>query len=211
MGFSRKEKTFGDGTPKDGRSRFSRLLRSRDGAAAIEFAILAIPYFMIIFATLETFVAFWGEQVVANAVATISRDLRTGQITFNLDRDTDMTEEEFRAEFCDRISVLMKCSATEALSPAQLYLDVRSFSNFSNIPTSIPRVSSDKFADIDPSSMQFNPGGPGTINMVRAYYRWKVVTDLLRPYLTTIRPSDGSMPTDFLIIETTAFMNEEYP
>lgn len=210
MVVSREEKKIG-GHGKKPRNRFFGLLRSRDGAAAIEFAILAIPYFMIIFATIETFVAFWAEQVVSNAVSTMSRDLRTGQITFDLGRDTDMTEEEFRAEFCDRISVLLKCSSTEALEPAQLYLDVRTFSSFSDIPTDIPRVSPDKFADIDTSSMQFNPGGPGTINMLRAYYRWKVMTDLLRPYLTTIRPADGSMPTDFLIVETTAFMNEGYP
>jgi Flp pilus assembly protein TadG len=31
-----------------------RLLRSRDGAAAIEFALLAIPYFLIVFAIIET-------------------------------------------------------------------------------------------------------------------------------------------------------------
>ena len=33
-------------------------IRSRDGTAAIEFALLAIPYFVIVFAILETFIAF---------------------------------------------------------------------------------------------------------------------------------------------------------
>ncbi len=55
--------------------------RSRDGSAAIEFALLAIPYFMVIFAILETFVAFAAEQLVSNAVDTMSRKMRTGQIT----------------------------------------------------------------------------------------------------------------------------------
>ena len=47
--------------------------------------------------------------------------------------------------------------------------------------------------------------------MLRAYYRWQVITDLVRPYITTIRPADGSMPSDFLIVATTAFQNENYP
>lgn len=211
MDLSRDDNTCGRAARRKGRNRLARLFRSRDGAAAIEFAILAIPYFMIIFATIETFVAYWGEQVVANAVNTMSRDLRTGQITFGLDRDSDMTEVEFRQKFCSEISVLMKCSATEATKPEQLYLDVRSFTTFANIPKNIPRVSSDKYADIDPSSFKFSPGGPNSINILRAYYRWKVITDLIRPYITSIRPADGSMPTDFLIVETTAFMNENYP
>ncbi len=52
---------------------------------------------------------------------------------------------------------------------------------------------------------------PKTINMMRAYYRWEIITDLVRPYITTIRPSDGSMPSQYLIVATAAFQNEQYP
>lgn len=182
------------------------LVRSRDGTAAIEFALLAIPYFLILFAILETFVAFIAEQVVSNAVDTLSRQVRTGQITA---ANTDMTK--FRQAFCDEISVIIKCSTSEITTPANLYLDVESFANFAAIPTTIPRVSSAAGADIDPSGFKFAPGGPQSTNMVRAYYRWQVMTDLLRPYLTNIRPTDGSMPTTFLIVATSAFQNENYP
>lgn len=54
---------------------------SRDGTAAIEFAILAIPYFLVVFAIIETFLAMMAEQVVANATENMARRLRTGQIT----------------------------------------------------------------------------------------------------------------------------------
>lgn len=186
-----------------------RLRRSRDGAAAIEFAILAIPYFMIIFAILETFAAFTAEQLVTNAVNTLARELRTGKMTYNLGRTTDKTEVEFRQAFCDEIAIMIACSATEVTTPSSLHLDVRTFTKFSDIPTTIPRVSSAAFADIDPSSFAYNPGGPKSINMLRAYYRWTVLTDLVRPYITTVRPTDGS--SYFLIVATTAFQNEDYP
>lgn len=194
-------------------TRLRRILRSKDGATAIEFALLAVPYFIIIFAIIETFVAFAAEQLVANATDTLSRKLRTGQITYNLGRTgtTDMTETQFRQAFCNEIAIMIRCSATEAATPAQLYLDVETYSSFAAIPTTIPRVSTAAYADINPAAFTFAPGGPSSINMVRAFYRWKIMTDIVRPYISTIRPADGSMPTDFLIIATTAFQSEKYP
>ncbi len=70
----------------------SRLRRSRDGAAALEFAILAVPFFIIIFASIETFVAFTAEQMIASATDSMARKIRTGQITFNQGKSTDMTK-----------------------------------------------------------------------------------------------------------------------
>lgn len=189
-----------------------KLARSKDGAAAIEFAILAVPYFIIIFAIIETFVAFAAEQLVTNAVNTLGRQLRTGQITYQLNRPTtDMDIGKFRKAFCDEVSIMIQCSEAEISTPSKLYIDARTFASFGAIPKSIPRVSTANFSDIDPTSFKFTPGGPSTINMLRAYYRWQVITDLVRPYITTIRPSDGSLPSDFLIVATTAFQNENYP
>ncbi|MEI1250311.1 TadE/TadG family type IV pilus assembly protein [Rhizobium aouanii] len=191
--------------------RFRALARSRDGAAAIEFALLAIPYFLVIFAILETFVAFAAEELVSNAVDTMGRRMRTGQITYNLGRTTDMNQAQFRQAFCDEISILVRCSATEVATPSKLYLDVQTFSTFSAIPTTIPKLSTDKYADINPAAFKYTPGGAGTINMLRAYYRWEITADLVRPYITTIRPSGGSMPSQYLIVGTAAFQNEQYP
>ncbi|MBY3138689.1 pilus assembly protein [Rhizobium laguerreae] len=191
--------------------RFRALARSREGAAAIEFALLAIPYFLVIFAILETFVAFAAEELVSNGVDTMSRRMRTGQITYNLGRTTDMNQAQFRQAFCDEISILIRCSATEVATPSKLYLDVQTFSTFSAIPTTIPKVSTDKYADINTAAFKYAPGGAGTINMLRAYYRWEIITDLVRPYITTIRPSGGSMPSQYLIVGTAAFQNEQYP
>lgn len=193
------------------RASWARFFRSRDGAAAIEFAFLSLPYFLIVIAILETFLAFTGEQVVANATDTFGRRLRTGRITYNLGRTTDMTRAQFRQAFCDEISILIRCSNTEVATPAKLYVDLRSFATFAAIPRTIPRVSTAKYADIDTAQFQYTPGGAGTINMLRVYYRWQIMTDLVRPFLTTIRPSGGGMPKDFLIVSTATFQNEKYP
>jgi Flp pilus assembly protein TadG len=193
------------------KAAWKRFFRSRDGAAAIEFAFLSLPYFLIVIAILETFLAFTGEQVIANATDTFARKIRTGRITFALGRTTDMTQTQFRQAFCTEISILIRCSASEIAMPAKLYIDLQAFNDFSLIPKTIPKLSTAKYADLDTSKFKFTPGGPGRINMLRVYYRWQIMTDIVRPYLTTIRPADGSMPRDFLIVATSAFQNELYP
>ncbi|MDQ1197334.1 TadE/TadG family type IV pilus assembly protein [Agrobacterium sp. SORGH_AS 787] len=178
-----------------------KLLRSRDGAAAIEFAILAMPYFLVVFAILETFIAMTGEQLFVNATDTMARKLRTGQIA------NTVTAEDFRKQFCKEISIMVTC---DDKTPSKLYIDLRQFNSFADIPKTIPLIQTGQYYDLNTSVFGFKPGGPGTINMLRVYYRWPVITDLIRPYLTKIRPADGSMPSHFLIVATDAYRNENY-
>ncbi|KQQ56523.1 pilus assembly protein TadG [Rhizobium sp. Leaf311] len=181
-----------------------RFAASREGAAAIEFAILAIPYFLVVFAIIETFLALVGEQLVTNATDTLARKLRTGQIS------NTITREDFRKQFCAEVSILITCSADEIRTPQKLYIDLRRFNAFADIPKNIALVPNGQYFDLDTSAFGFSPGGPSSINMLRVYYRWPVITDLVRPYLTKIRPLDGSMPSHFLIVATDAFRNEAY-
>lgn len=182
------------------RGLLRRLFKDKSGTSVIEFALLALPFMMVIFASLETFTAFTAEQLLANATETMARKVRTGEIT------SATTKEDFRKAFCAEISIIMTCSATEAKTPSKLFIDVRSFADFSQIPATLPR----KNGDLDTDNFQFNPGGPTTITIVRAYYRWEVITDLVRPYITNLRPAGSSMPKDYLMVATAAFRIESY-
>ncbi|TDH37920.1 pilus assembly protein [Pseudohoeflea suaedae] len=183
---------------------FRRFGRNEDGTAAIEFAILAIPFFMLIFATIEACIAYAGEQLLENAVDTMGRKIRTGQITYNQGKTTDMDEGAFRTAFCGEISILLKCD------PSLLNLDVRQFTTFAQVPKGIPRVGGAADGDLDTSKFAYNPGGSGSINIVRAYYHWDVTTDLVRPYITNVR-GDSDSPQYYLMVATAAFQNEDYP
>jgi Flp pilus assembly protein TadG len=180
---------------------FGRLFARRDGATSMEFAILAIPFFVIVFATIETFLAFTGEQLLANATETMARKIRTGEI-----RSTNTTELQFRKAFCDEISILMPCSADEVKTPSKLYLHVESFDSYAKIPQTIPRSG----AALDTTKFKFAPGGKKSINIVRAYYRWDIVTDLVRPLVASIRAADGSNK-NYLMVATAVIQNEDYP
>nr|WP_307233123.1 TadE/TadG family type IV pilus assembly protein [Pararhizobium capsulatum] len=178
---------------------FRRLAREKGGATAIEFAILALPFFVVTFASIETFVAFFGEQVLANANDTMARKIRTGEVTFGLGRTTDKTKDQFRELYCDEISFFLSCDTD------RLYIDVRSFTTFADIPTEIPRTGT----DLNTATV-FTPGGAEKINVVRSYYRWEVMTDLVRPYVTKLRSAGSSMPHDYLMVATNTVVNEAY-
>ncbi|MDF1610365.1 pilus assembly protein [Hoeflea sp. YIM 152468] len=189
--------------PQQKRRIYSRFRKSQDGTAAIEFALLAFPFFLLIFATIEAFIAFAGEQVLSNAVDTMARQVRTGQIK-------NLSAEQFRTKFCAEVSLMITCAEKEDPKDRKLYLDVRQFASFAAIPNYIPKVDNTLYSELDPSDFEYNPGGPQSINIVRAYYRWEVMTDLVRPFITNIR-KEGEMPRDYLMVATAAFRNENYP
>ncbi len=184
--------------------------RQDGGAAAIEFALLTFPFLLLVFAVFETLIAFAAEEVLANGVAALSRKIRTGEITFALGRPTDMDQTRFRQALCNEIIVMMTCSTDEAGTPDRLLVDVQTFSSFANMPKAIPRLSDRPTSDLDISGFGFAPGGAGSLNMVRAYYRWHIISDFMRPYLTNIRPEGQLTPTDYLIIATQTIQNEDY-
>lgn len=186
-----------------------RIKKSESGSTVLEFGILAIPFFMIIAATVETLVAFAGEQILVNAVDKMSRQLRTGEITFNMGRSTDLTEVEFREKFCNEINAILSCS-TAITSDQKLFIDLKNVVNYSDIDVGIPKVSAAEYSELDTSGFTYSPGGSGSINVLRVYYKWDVTIDLIRPYITNIRPgAEGS--EYYLMVSTTAFRNEGYP
>ncbi|MEX3011043.1 TadE/TadG family type IV pilus assembly protein [Hoeflea sp. TYP-13] len=185
------------------RSSWFRFRRNENGAAAIEFALLAIPFFLLIFAIIETCIAFAAEQTLNYAVDKLGRQLRTGQITFATGEATDKTEAEFRTMLCDEVSMMFSCGADV---DDRLFVDLQNYATFASIPTSVPVVG----GKLDDSGFAFNPGGASTINMLRAYYTWKVTVDLFRPYIANITADGESQANYYLIVATTAYRNEAY-
>ncbi len=161
---------------------------------------------VVTFACFETFFAFTGERLLANATEVMARKVRTGEITFARGKPTDMTEKQFRQAFCAEISVMLTCTANEVERPSKLLIDLKNVKDLAQLPVDIPRSATSN--DLNASNFTFAPGGPGTFNMLRAYYRWSVITDLVRPFVTNLRPAGASMPRDYLMVATATFRNE---
>lgn len=146
--------------------------RDRRGATAIEFAMLALPFALLSFAILETTVSFTAQQVISNAADKVARQIRTGQITI-----TNTTEAQFRALLCSEISLIVGTGCP------QMEYDLQHYSKFQDVPTTIPYGPD---GDIDPSGFKYDPGGEETINSLRIFYRWPVMTDVMKSSMSNL-------------------------
>lgn len=138
----------------------SRFKRERKGTAAIEFAVVSVPFFLLLFAIFDVSLMFFANTTLENGIIAAARQIRTGQA-----QAANMTEAQFRTMVCNEISMLLSCDA-------QLGLDVRRYNGFGNAQFA-PGV--DENGNLS-GDMRFEPGGAGDVVVVRAFYAWPMTT-----------------------------------
>jgi Flp pilus assembly protein TadG len=171
------------------RAGLARLGRDETAATAVEFAIVAVPFFALMFAILETALTFFAGQTLETGVATAARMIRTGQA-----QQQSFDINKFKTEICKQISGLFDC-------PAGLEIDVRKYTTFDSIDLGVP-VDANGNLNV---TENYEPGHGGDIVVVRAYYQWPVFVRLLGNDLSDL--SNGK----HLLISTAAFRNEPFP
>lgn len=85
-----------------GRRALLTFLRSRDGASAVEFAIVAMPFLALVGATLEAGITYFAQEILQQAVTDAGRQIYTGQFQANNTGVTDSTTllNNFRTAMC---------------------------------------------------------------------------------------------------------------
>ncbi len=80
----------------------SRYAQARDGATAVEFALVALPFFALVGACLENGIVFWEQEILQQAVSDASRQIYTGafQTTNAGTTDTATLMSRFRTAIC---------------------------------------------------------------------------------------------------------------
>ena len=145
---------------------FRRFGRDREGATAIEFTLLAIPFSMLVFAILECCISFAAQEVMANATDDVARQIRTGQLL-----KANITKASLKKAICDRMEIMV------AKGCPDLLVDLQKFTNFQDAAAvTIPRTST---GAVDGSGFVAEPGGPMEKNMLRVFYAWPVMTDFM--------------------------------
>lgn len=162
----------------------ARFASARRGAVTVEFAFVSIPFLLLIFAIIELGLVFLVSVTLENAVIDVGRTIRTGEV-----QSAGGTAATFKTAVCNRMSWIGSSCST-ALS-----LDVRTFTGFS--------ASSSALNAAKPNTPCWDPGGPGSVVLVRAYYNWPLITPLLHTGLET---SNGKR----MLTAATAFSNEPY-
>lgn len=165
-----------------------RFARKNDGAAAVEFAMVAAPFLALVFAILETALVFFAGQVLETAAADSARLILTGQV-----QKGGLSESQFKQEVCNRIYGLFDCTGG-------IIVDVRTYNSFSAATMSKP-IDANGNVTFTPA---YQPGSAGDIVVVRLLYEWPVYVKLLGLNLADL--SNGKR----LIMATAAFRNEPY-
>jgi len=161
-----------------------RLARKEDGAAAVEFGMVAAPFLLLVFAIMETAIVFFASQTLESAVADSSRLIMTGQA-----QTQGFNQSAFKNEVCARIYGLFDCTNG-------VYVDVKKYTTFSSIDLSSPLDANGNFQN----NMAYQPGCPGDIVVVRLFYQWPI-------YVSLLQNMSGS---NRLLIATAAFRNEPF-
>ena len=171
------------------RSRTARrFVRQNDGAAAVEFGLVAAPFLALMFAIMETSVVFFAGQTLETAAADSARLVMTGQA-----QTQGFSQAKFKEEVCKKIFGLFDCAGG-------VQVDVRTYSSFSNVDLTKPIDANGNLVN----NFTYSPGGPGDIVVVRLLYQYPVYVSLLGLNLSDM--AGGKR----LIVATSAFRNEPY-
>jgi Flp pilus assembly pilin Flp len=146
-------------------SLLRRVKRDNSGATAIEFSLVALPFFALLFAIIETAFTFFTQQYLDTAVEDVSRQIAVGSLT---EANTDKVK--IKELICDKIIAFFDC-------PAELRVDVRPQDDWSKPPPSMPI----KDGNIDAEKFDFKTADAGKIMIVRAGFVHKSFTDLFTP------------------------------
>jgi Flp pilus assembly protein TadG len=164
-----------------------RFRRNRRASAAIEFALVAPVFFALLFAIIETALMFFANQVLETITQDSARMILTGQA-----QQGSYSQSQFASYVCTQVPALFDCN--------KIYVDVESFSSFSNVTIANQIDNSGNFIN----NMQYNPGGAGDIVVVRLFYQWPIFVTGLGYNIANLSGSKR------LLVASAAFKNEPY-
>jgi Flp pilus assembly protein TadG len=192
------------GTNRNSRSRagsffqFRKLRafrRQEDGVAAVEFGLVAMPFFALLFAIIETAMVFLASQTLETAVADSGRTILTGQA-----QTSGWTAEQFKEQVCTQpaddgtrtqraVFTLFDCN--------KVIVDVKKYADFSAVDLTRPV---DEQGKVKPGA--FEPGGPCEVVVARFIYQFPV-------YVSLVHLADMAGNTR-LLVATSVFRNEPF-
>ncbi len=167
-----------------------RFIKNEKGTTAVEFGLLAIPFFLLLAAIVEIGLAFFVNRMLDYAVMESARLIKTGQAA-----EATMSASSFKDSVCTYMTSVL-CNEDRFL------VDVQSYDSFSDIGTLTTLVDDD--GDLKTTSA-YDIGAASSIVVVRVVYKWPLFTSILKTDAGDT--SDGYR----LLYSSAVFRNEPYP
>jgi Flp pilus assembly protein TadG len=200
----------------------NRLRKDQDGVAAVEFAIICVPFFMMLFGIMGASFWFFKTFLVEKAVWDASRDMRTGVFQSKAGeygqaaadvvrapgesdasyaaRQTEAWKLSFKTAIC-RKAMLSTVSGGDCDNDMRVL--VQSQTNFNGIAAPSCLSGGSLVTDASVQSA-FNAGGASAVVLVTACYQWKFASSL--PFLKFGNMTNGAR----LIQGSASFRSEPF-
>jgi Flp pilus assembly protein TadG len=176
-----------------------KLKKSEKGVTAVEFALIAAPFFFLIFALIEIMLIFFVQTTLEAGLASEARKIKTGQAQ---NSSTPISRSEFKTAVCDRMFGMLDCDN-------RLFVMVEAFGT--TVPSG-PLARPWDDGVLTPGSNSDEPyatSAAGDMVIVRAYYIWPLITPGFSYALSNY--SDTNMGNyNRILVATSAFRNEPF-
>jgi hypothetical protein len=177
------------------RSCASRLWRSEDGVTAIEFAMIAPLFFLLLGSIMETGIMLFSEYSLQTSVQSAGRLVRTGQA-----QEQKLTAAQFKNEICKTAEIVMDCAGGVSvyLIPA---------ANFAALQATVPSyLQVGNSYGGPPGASSYDCGKPSQVVALIATYDWKFTMPFLKQHFGNV---DGN--TKRRLAGFAMFQNEPFP
>ncbi|MCF6322130.1 MAG: pilus assembly protein [Rhizobiaceae bacterium] len=163
--------------------KLGKFKSNENGATAVEFALVAFPFFFLLTAIIEASLFFFAGQMLESAVDRVGRQVRTGQLGITT------TQEQLKDAMCLEASLLFECSG--------LLVDVKLAATFADLgspPTPVSGV-------LDPDDFGYNAPVSEQIMRITATYEWPVFSNYVAAHLADL-DSGNALLTAISVFKT---------
>jgi len=178
----------------------NRFRKNEEGATAIEFAIVALPFLVLLFGILELAVVFFVNSALVHATSEAGRSIRTGNF------QACGGEDQFKALICDHMDGIANCWKNVRVDVVQ----GNSFKTIAipDLPDPLPLDPDQTGQNAIPQTPngQFDANAAGDQLVVRAVFYYRLS---LPPLMTRLDKPRGSGARTLTAL--TAFRNEPFP
>lgn len=171
-------------------------LRNETGSAAIEFALVSIPFLLFVLSIIGVGLYFFTTSSLEHGVEAAARQIRTGEA-----QKTGLTVGQFKTEVCDQAGGYIDCN--------KLHVLVQHASSWTGIT---PQPCIDSSYNIAPSTGESDDllsdysGSASEVVLVTLCYEWDMAQTF--GFLKLGKNADGSGPA--VVQAATAFRTEPY-
>lgn len=163
------------------------MVRDENGATAIEFALLVLPFFVLLFAILEVSLMFFVDSTLDAALQRTAREVRTG-IAASEGWDLD----DFKAEMCANMVLSFECT-DNLLVHTQVMTDFSSATYVAGVSGGVLTVTE-----------SFSPGASSDYMLIQAFLPWYSVLGFAGVDAHTL--DDGT----YVLAAASLFRNEPF-